>query len=213
MTSEISFEEVERARRDYSRLLLAYQAAGNRYLDVAPKLEARHIANCRMLPDRMRILEMLPAHSIVAEVGVDQGLFSAEILKLTTPSALHLIDIDLDRLDRPNVQTAIDQGVVHLHEGDSASILGTFEDTSFDWIYIDGDHGYEGVRRDIEQAVKKVKPDGRLVFNDYTVWSPRSMMHCGVARAVNELCLEDGWELEWFCFQGLFYNDVVLRKL
>lgn len=38
-------------------------------------------------------------------------------------------------------------------------------------IYIDADHSYEGVKKDISVACRKVKHDGILIFNDYIYWS------------------------------------------
>jgi len=69
------------------------------------------------------------------------------------------------------------------------------------------------VKKDINVAAKKVKTDGLLVLNDYTVWSPQTMMHCGVMRAVNEFCLAEGWGLVFLAFQSLMYNDVAIRKI
>ena len=58
----------------------------------------------------------------------------------------------------------------------------------------------------------KLKEGGHLVFNDYTTWSPSSMSRCGVAKAVNEFCVENDWELVYLAFQSLMYNDLVIRK-
>ena len=65
-------------------------------------------------------------------------------------------------------------------------------------IYIDADHSYEGVKRDIQAGISKVKHDGFLVFNDYTYWSPAECLPYGVIQAVNELCLEGEWEMIYF---------------
>ncbi|HSG36832.1 MAG TPA: hypothetical protein VLA27_05270, partial [Paracoccaceae bacterium] len=66
--------------------------------------------------------------------------------------------------------------------------------------------------RDIAAALPRLKPDGALIFNDYAVWSPTSMFHCGVARAVNELCLSSNWRLRYLAMQPMMYNDVMLVR-
>jgi len=80
-------------------------------------------------------------------------------------------------------------------------------------VYIDADHSYAGVKRDIAVAKEKVKPDGMLVFNDYTLWSPLELMEYGVVHAVNELCLNEDWELMYFAFQRHMYCDVALKRI
>lgn len=191
----------------------AYMDQGLPYLDPAPILPARHVEDCSLKEDRNAIIALMKKDAVVAEVGVDRGEFSKRILDTCKPSKLHLFDIDLARLDVSNVHVAMQNGVCKLHGGDSSSLLNEFDDAYFDWIYIDGDHRYEGVCKDIAVAARKVKADGRLIFNDYTVWSPQSMMHCGVARAVNEFCIAENWGLEYLCFQSLMYNDVALKKI
>ena len=36
-----------------------------------------------------------------------------------------------------------------------------------DWIYVDGDHSYEGCLRDLENSLKVVKPGGMIMGDDY----------------------------------------------
>jgi ubiquinone/menaquinone biosynthesis C-methylase UbiE len=210
---EVDFETVERARRSFSKDMQRYMAQGGEYLDPAPLLKKTHLANCQILTDRYELLEHLPKQAVVVEVGTDKGAFAKEIYQRTSPRELHLIDIELERLDERNITEARESGALTLHGGDSSSVLRSFDDRYFDWIYIDADHRYAGVKKDIKVAAKKVKTDGLLVLNDYTVWSPQTMMHCGVMRAVNEFCLVEGWELVFLAFQSLMYNDVVIRKI
>ena len=86
-------------------------------------------------------------------------------------------------------------------------------DGYFDWIYIDGNHSYEGVKRDIIAAKYKLKLSGLLAFNDYTFWSHRELMCYGVMQAVNEFCLNESWEIVYFALNSEAVNDVVLRKI
>ena len=70
----------------------------------------------------------------------------------------------------------------------------------------------QAVTNGVKAAVAKVKPDGVLIFNDYTVWSATSMYHCGVARAVHEFCLENPWKFRYLALQWMMYNDVMLVR-
>jgi hypothetical protein len=102
---------------------------------------------------------------------------------------------------------------VVLHEGDSADELAKVPDNYFDWIYIDGDHSYEGVRRDIAVAKHKLQPDGILALNDYTNWSIWELLPYGVLRAVNELCVQERWEMLFYCMDTNNYCDVAVRRI
>jgi predicted O-methyltransferase YrrM len=184
------------------------------YFRPALRLDERHVRNCRVVPDRIDLLKTcLPKHGIVAELGTDHGDFAAMILQFAAPKELHIIDITLAQFRREVFASAIDQGTVRLHESDSVEALRRFSDGYFDWIYIDANHSYAGVKRDIDEAKKKVKGDGLLVFNDYIFWSHREFMAYGVVQAVNEFCLAEDWELLYLVLHPEMYGDVVLRKI
>jgi predicted O-methyltransferase YrrM len=46
-------------------------------------------------------------------------------------------------------------------------LINNFEDDSLDFIFIDGDHTYEGVKKDIENSFRKVKKGGIIAGDDY----------------------------------------------
>ena len=43
-----------------------------------------------------------------------------------------------------------------------------FPDGYFDWLYIDGNHYYEYVRKDLQLAFMKVNSEGFITGDDYT---------------------------------------------
>jgi hypothetical protein len=183
------------------------------YFRPAPTLRFRHVQHCKVVPDRAELLRTcLPKRGIVAEVGTDKGDFALMILRLSSPAELHIIDKTFGSFRRDVFASGIERGTVQLHEADSVAALRRFPDGHFDWIYIDGDHSYEGVRRDIDEAKKKVKPGGMLVLNDYTFWSHREFMAYGVVQAVNEFCLAEDWELLYLALHPEMHLDVVLRR-
>ena len=79
-------------------------------------------------------------------------------------------------------------------------------------MYIDGDHSYGGVKRDIQQAKLKVKPGGLLVFNDYICFSHEELLRYGVVQAVNELCIAEDWTFRYFVLERTMYCDVALAR-
>lgn len=64
-------------------------------------------------------------------------------------------------------------------KSEEASIL--FDDESLDFVYIDGDHRYEGVKKDIELWLPKIKKGGFIGGHDYN-----NPPHHGVKKAVDE---------------------------
>ena len=54
-----------------------------------------------------------------------------------------------------------------------------------DWIYIDGDHSYEGCLRDLENSLKVVKQGGLILGDDYG-WPNAKWSKPGVTKAVDE---------------------------
>lgn len=211
---KITFEDVEQKRRAFSATLKEFTAQKGRYHHPAPELPAEKLVGCEVLPNRLALLDRLPKGGVIAEVGVDRGDFSLEILNRCKPEKLHLFDMDLPRMTNKSILDAMAQrgSPVKAHAGDSSASLSKIPDGYFDAIYIDGDHSYEGVKRDIEAAVPKLKPEGVLIFNDYSVWSAATMFHCGVARAVHEFCIANPWKFRYIALQTMMYNDVMLVR-
>lgn len=69
--------------------------------------------------------------------------------------------------------------IIH-HKTFSYNLLDKFEDNSIDFIYIDADHTYESVKKDIESYLPKLKDGGVIGGHDYQDKWP------GVINAVNE---------------------------
>jgi hypothetical protein len=107
----------------------------------------------------------------------------------------------------------IEAGQVAIHPGFSHDVLSGFPDRHFDMIYIDAGHDYESVRRDLEVARHKIKDDGFLVLNDYTIGSMLLSLPFGVVHAVNEFCVEQGWEIRYLALHPLMFCDVALARI
>ena len=75
------------------------------------------------------------------------------------------------------------QTKVELIKDYSYNVVDQFEDNSFDFIYIDGAHDYESVKKDIELYAPKLKTFGILAGHDYEHTWP------GVIKAVDEIVI------------------------
>lgn len=181
----------------------------------AKSLADRHIRNCRLVENRDVMLEHLPKNAICAEIGIWRCDYSRKIMAVTQPARLHLVDIDPESMEHAHriFASEISDGTVSTHLGDSAEWIASTPDAYFDWIYIDGDHSYEAVKRDLASAFPKLKREGLLVMNDYVYFEPSGFTKYGVMEAVNEFCIEHDFELLYFALHGRMYHDVVLRRI
>jgi len=84
--------------------------------------------------------------------------------------------------DMPNIK---------LHKGNSVDFLRGQEDNTYDIIYIDGDHSYNGVKQDLLNAYKKIKNGGYIMGHDYemNMAKAKTVYHFGIKKAVDEFCL------------------------
>jgi len=55
-----------------------------------------------------------------------------------------------------------------------ASLLQSLPDESYDFVYLDGDHSYEGVKAEIPLYWEKVKRGGVLAGHDYCNWGEKN---------------------------------------
>ena len=60
----------------------------------------------------------------------------------------------------------------------------------YDWIYVDGDHGYEGCKRDLDNALKCIRVGGMIMGDDY-FWPGAGWGKEGVTRAVDDFIKEN----------------------
>lgn len=60
--------------------------------------------------------------------------------------------------------------LIHPHRMTSEEASKKFKDDSVDVIFIDGDHSYEGVKKDLECWFPKIKSGGVIAYDDYPRW-------------------------------------------
>lgn len=74
---------------------------------------------------------------------------------------------------------------VCLHRQYSYKAAASFEDGFFDFVYLDGNHHYEFVLKDLQDFAAKLKPGGLLFGHDFFEDAFAREEHYGVAEAVN----------------------------
>jgi predicted O-methyltransferase YrrM len=139
-----------------------------------------------------------------AEVGVMNGVHAYGLLD-RMPNVFHLYLIDPYDGDYAVYKT---NGVSNLavFEDRKTFIHKRFRDCTssdipevLDFVYIDGDHSYSEVQRDLVKAVEFVKPFGVVCGHDYQMPDVR--------KAVEEYCNDNNrdlrtWGGEWWFING-----------
>nr|WP_321983700.1 class I SAM-dependent methyltransferase [uncultured Lichenicoccus sp.] len=186
-----------------------------------------------VLAGRDAILPLLPKRAAFAEIGVGTGGFTRQVLQVCAPEQFVAIDEfrlhelpelwgqprdavfgDGTHLElyRAAFAEAIAAGRMRVLEGDSADRLERLDDASLDVIYIDADHRYEAVRRDLAAARRKIRAEGWIIVNDYLMVAELGATHSyGVVHATNEFMLEHDWGMQYLALQTRMFCDVVLR--
>jgi len=205
------------ARVDGAKRLLAYalwsrpRSDIDRYLQVAPRLPDKALEQARLFADRVAMLKACPRNGIVVEVGTWRGDFSRHIAEQLQPAEFHLVDLDFGPLDEDGVRSRF-KGELAKHAGDSATTVRELGRDFADMIYVDADHSYEGVRRDLAAAHFALKPGGTMMCNDYTNWCSYSVEPYGVARAVNEFVADQAYTVAGLALEPGGLYDILLVK-
>ena len=188
-------------------------------------LNDNQLKNAKVLRNRYSILNFLPKNATVAEVGVLGGDFSAHILKTTNPKKLVLIDT-FESNDYPhekrftakthfnyiNAKFELESERVEVLKGLSWICLSQFEDNYFDWIYVDAAHDYDSVKKDLDQVLKKLKPNGIIVMNDYIMYDHYTKENYGVVQATNEFMKEHNFEMLYFALHPDMFCECLPSK-
>jgi hypothetical protein len=170
---------------------------------------------------RTRLLETMPENAVCAEIGVWKGDFAADIMRVTHPEKLYLIDpwvfvdderyrqsfyggakargqSDMDAIYaevRARFAPEVAAGTIEIYRETSATTATRLPLASLDWVYIDGDHTYEAVALDLALYGERVKPGGWITGDDY---GPGGWYDGGVMRAVDAYASESTTELAVF---------------
>jgi len=142
------------------------------------------------------------------EIGVERGWFSKTILETCPNLKLFLLDCwdypiknykdrDMKSIDaQKDIMHSVLENTknhfnrVRIIKGYSEEFAPLFKDKFFDFIYIDANHKYEEVKKDIEAWYPKLKIGGLFSGHDYL---DREDPECsfGVKSAVDEFCKKE----------------------
>ena len=142
----------------------------------------------------------LPKKLVWAELGVFLGDFSKKIFDACEPNHLYLVDIfpeemwsgdkDGNNVQKKNLMSVpedlkkyfLEKNVTVL-KSTTCDFLNQSDDKDLDIVYIDADHSYDAVFKDLSNSLRRVKSGGLISGHDYS-----ESQFPGVFKAVNDFC-------------------------
>ena len=172
---------------------------------------------------------------LILEIGVHRSSFSRELYNKFNPQKMFLVDpwkaLD-DEIYEDSFYGNSDNNNQAIQDQYYSEVVKNFEneikdnrveifrDTSdnfflsnkikFDLIYIDGNHLYEYVKRDISNSLKYLNINGIIVLDDYLV---KGWWQDGVTKAVNDFKNNNKIKILEKHSLFNFHNQCVLTKL
>ena len=148
-----------------------------------------------ILRDRYALVRSLPKeYQVGVEVGVRNGMYSEYILMNNTNLTLYSIDPWEDNYQMTESEKMFEECSWRLKKfnerskmikGWSPQVTEQFDNNFFDFVYIDADHSYESIEKDIEAWWPKIKHGGILSGHDYGGNWP------GIKQAVDEFVVKN----------------------
>jgi hypothetical protein len=126
-----------------------------------------------------------------AEIGVQFGLFSEQILK-DWKGALLCVDYWQDQAIMNDAKRRLDDGRVTFIHDDTLKAAQQSLPESLDFVFIDAGHQYEEVKADLEAWFPKVRKGGVVSGHDYVKYQD-----FGVIEAVDEFAKAHGYTVEF----------------
>lgn len=158
-----------------------------------------------MIKYRKHLNKLLPKNPVTVELGVAEGFFSADIVRDWNSSIHYAVDnwspigsvgdgSFPQEWHTKNYENAVKRfsqfgDKITILRGPTYRMSQHVKNETCDLVYVDADHSYEGVKRDIESWWPKLKRGGIMAFHDY------ESIEYGVKQAVTEFANSKGLQI------------------
>jgi predicted O-methyltransferase YrrM len=115
---------------------------------------------------------------VMIEVGIDTGKTTFYLLETIPHLTIYAVDTDISKFYTASVKEKYGDRLIPI-QGYSFQVADQFADNFADIIFIDADHSYASVKKDILKYTPKLKKGGLLTGHDID--------YPGVNKAVNEV--------------------------
>jgi hypothetical protein len=186
----------------------------------------------RKYKTRISMIGLAKKGGRICELGALKGDFAEIILGVCEPEELVLIDIWPDKVWSGDVngnnleefegeylydyvtKRFENQPNVKILRELTTKALKKYPDNYFDTIYIDADHTYKAVVKDLKWAYKKIKDGGFIMGHDYEINPSKTMADYafGVKQAVDEFCKKHKQEIYAKAMDGCVSYAIKIKK-
>lgn len=190
------------------------------------ELEEKHLENCKIVSDKIVLLEKMPKHGVCAEIGTAHGGLTSKILEIMKPKKIHLVDLwgkrnyserhyneDAFNYVNKRFEKEIGSNLVEINRGFSHEELVKFPEEYFDWVYIDTDHSHETTVKELEAVRTKMKKDGIISGHDFIQGEWNSGIRYGVVEAITDFCVKYDFELIYLTMETHMHHSFAIRKI
>jgi len=169
-----------------------------------PSLPASFFVECRVLANRLDLLDIIPKTGVVAEIGVADGDFSAEIIARTQPAILHLIDAWDLRASTASSTRIFHAALLLCIKGWPSRFCRRLPPSRLTACISTRPTLMSKPSQELHLCAGLVKDGGRIAGHDFCTGDPDPYSACpyGVIRAVYEFCLASGWAFEFITLDG-----------
>ena len=137
---------------------------------------------------------------IGAEVGCLRGEFSKRLArdykgKILSIDYFDPSDLEYDPKNEELCRSNLKGTNCQIIKGASVEVAKTIPSNSLDWVYLDSDHRYPGIKADLKEWFHKIRKGGVMSGHDYVYYTVGDYVF-GVIEAVDEFCREYGYQIK-----------------
>ncbi len=137
-----------------------------------------------------RLVAELPDNPVIINIGAERGTSTLAMLEERQDAIIFSIDVGPCESEKENIHRAgLDETKVIRLFGRSQDI-GRFWPFYVDFVWVDGDHSYDGVLGDIETWLRKIGAGGIFAFHDYFEGTPPPHNPSGAGQAIREKMID-----------------------
>jgi hypothetical protein len=185
-------------------------------------ISQEQLNHAKLYSTKFEFIKHIPKGGHILEIGTLGGDY-AEPLLAAEPASLDLLDTfdskDWEGSTRFTRQTHYDYIKNKFKDNPEVSLLRGYTDKilpsltkKYDYIYIDADHNYAQVKKDLANSIPLIADGGIIGFNDY-IYDDRYYNVYGVIQTVCEFLDENkDWEVIGFALQEEMYADIYIKK-